>query len=417
MGNSTVGCNHSKTIRSSLKPAQYNNPSEGHLAVLDALRGACAFWVLLGHTAGACGAGEFIIIRSHAVAVDIFMFISGFLMTYHYRLREDREPWSAPSTWLKFYTRRFFRLAPVYYLLLLVTLIFRNELYDCFVKMSVTFPQPWFHFLDLSATPPPWSWASVIAHFTFLFGFIPKYCSDGHLPDWSIGLEMQFYLAFPFLMLLFRRFGYWSIAIACLVIWGISHELFGVYITGPAKLLGNFPQPSFLPLKLDCFLFGILVAEAYWFRHLRNNLSMALLLFVAGMTLATHPTPYLQGAILLCICLIFLNESQAPSPSRIKSMADRFLNSRLVHFMADTSYSVYLIHFPILLFVTSWFCAHPGYVSLSPMVRLGILWGLMVGITYPLAFISFKLIEQPGIKAGQHVVKTFGRNKKFTKLP
>lgn len=125
----------------------------------------------MGHTALLCGASDIGIIRSHAAAVDIFMFISGFLMTYHYRLREDREPWGSPSTWLKFYTRRFFRLAPVYYLILAITLIFRNNLYHAYLTTTTTFPPPWAHLLNLSPNPPAWSWGSVVTHFTFLFGF------------------------------------------------------------------------------------------------------------------------------------------------------------------------------------------------------------------------------------------------------
>ena len=44
-----------------------------------------------------------------------------------------------------------------------------------------------------------------MAHFTFLFGFIPRYAASTHIPDWSIGLEMQFYLFFPFIAILLIR--------------------------------------------------------------------------------------------------------------------------------------------------------------------------------------------------------------------
>jgi len=388
---------------------QHDNPPAGHLGVLDALRGACALWVLLGHTADICGAGDLTVIRSKAVAVDIFMFISGFLMTYHYRLREDREPWSAPSTWLKFYTRRFFRLAPVYYLLLIITLIFRNQLYNAKLGVFAAFPSPYTNLLHLSSTPPPWSWGSVLSHFTFLFGFIPKYCENGYLPDWSIGLEMQFYLFFPFLILLFRRFGHLGSTIACLALWWYSHQLFGVYIFSPAKVLGIFPQPSFLPLKLECFVFGILVAEAFWFRFSKNNLPMMLLVLVAGMTLVTNPSPYFEVAILFCVFFIFSKGSGSSSQNKTDFIAERILNSRFVQFMADTSYSVYLIHVPLLWLFASIFATQPMYVSLSPMIRFGILLGIMIGVTYPLAFILFKSVEQPGIRVGQRVIKNWGK--------
>jgi peptidoglycan/LPS O-acetylase OafA/YrhL len=379
--------------------------SKGHLAILDALRGTCAFWVLTGHAGLACGTGGLSVLQSTPVAVDIFMFISGFLMTYHYRFREDREPWDSPSTWLKFYTRRFFRLAPVYYLLLTLTLIFRNDLYQADRIINTTFPPPWAAFQHFSAHPPPLNWASVAAHFTFLFGFIPQFCSDGSLPDWSIGLEMQFYLAFPFLMLFFRRCGYLGAAVACLVLWAVAHHLFGVYITTPSKMLGTFPQPSFLPLKIECFVFGILTAEAFWFRTLKTNLSMLLLLIVGGMVYLTNPSPYLVGAIGVCLYFTFLKGTSLSGRPEMKRMEEAVVNSRLVRFMADTSYGVYLIHLPVLWLTASFFASQPRYVSLTPVARLTILWGIMVSVTYPMAFIIFKSVEQPGIRWGRQALR------------
>lgn len=218
---------------------------------------------------------------------------------------------------------------------------------------------------------------------------------------------MQFYLAFPFLVLLFRRFGYLSITIACLALWGISHKLFGVYISSPAKALGVFGQPSFLPLKLECFVFGILIAEAFWFRSLKPHLPMVLLLLAAGMTYIINPSPYLIGSIIFCIYFTF---SKGADPVRLngsKTVEENILSSRLVQFMADTSYSVYLIHFPVLRFVTSFFATQTWYISLSLGVRFVILLGIIIAVTYPLAFILFKLVEQPGIRMGQRVVKMF----------
>ena len=33
----------------------------------------------------------------------------------------------------------------------------------------------------------------ILLHVTFLFGLFPSFIQDSILPDWSIGLEMQFY--------------------------------------------------------------------------------------------------------------------------------------------------------------------------------------------------------------------------------
>jgi peptidoglycan/LPS O-acetylase OafA/YrhL len=342
-------------------------------------------------------------------AVDIFMFISGFLMTYHYRLREDRETWESSTTWGKFYVRRFFRIAPLYYFLLTVVLIFRSHLYQCNLRIMSVFPPPWAKLLHLPPNVPPLGVASIASHYSFLFGLFPKYCADNNLPDWSIGLEMQFYLVFPFLMLLFRRFGYLFITAACLVAWRVAHHLFGVYVINPPKLLGLFDQPSFLPLKIECFVFGILTAEGYWFRTLKPDVSKILLFLTAMILIVTESSIYLKGAIVVCVYFLFSRGPSITGQRVAQTVEESLLASRFAQFLADTSYSIYLIHAPTLILVTSFLAGQKWFVTLSPPVRFLLLLGVVITICYPVAFILFKMIEQPGISVGHRMVKTIGK--------
>src|SRR6185369_2600708 len=75
------------------------------------------------------------------------------------------------------------------------------------------------------------------------------------LPDWSIGLEMAFYAAFPFLMIIAARFGLVLSAIVISVLCvALSRIAPGFY--------DAFQQPSFLPMKLPIFYAGMLLAAA-----------------------------------------------------------------------------------------------------------------------------------------------------------
>ena len=103
--------------------------SQNRLGTLDGLRGSMSLWVLLGLTCSLTGMHFIPVVRSTHYAVDGFMILSGFLMAYHYMLRAAKEPWTTPSTWKSFYIRRYFRLSPVYYLLLIPAFFLRPQ-YD-----------------------------------------------------------------------------------------------------------------------------------------------------------------------------------------------------------------------------------------------------------------------------------------------
>ena len=108
------------------------------------------------------------------------------------------DPWTAPATWRAFWLRRFFRIAPAYYLLLIVALLIGPWLGECRTLIAGPFPgttTPIERYTDAS-------FANIAAHVSFVFGALPAYAFRTPLPDWSIGLEMQFYAVFPFLMLL-----------------------------------------------------------------------------------------------------------------------------------------------------------------------------------------------------------------------
>ena len=53
---------------------------------------------------------------SPKIVVDLFMMISGYLMAANACARNHFEPLATPRNWLRFWLRRFFRIAPAYYL-------------------------------------------------------------------------------------------------------------------------------------------------------------------------------------------------------------------------------------------------------------------------------------------------------------
>ncbi|KAF1038909.1 MAG: hypothetical protein GAK35_03744 [Herbaspirillum frisingense] len=196
-----------------------------HLPWLDGLRGIAALWVLASHVQILSGMRDIPVLSWGGIAVDLFMLLSGFLMAHNYFLRRRAEPWDAPRTFTMFWLRRFFRIAPLYYLLLIVAIAMGSMLAQDRSAIASVWPStmtPLHRYLDGSLD-------NYLAHFSFAFGFLPDFAFRTALPDWSIGLEMQFYLVFPFLMLAFWRFGAFRGSIAALAVCGLMWFLFPAY--------------------------------------------------------------------------------------------------------------------------------------------------------------------------------------------
>lgn len=363
----------------SLKP-------RGDIPILHGIRGCLALWVLLGHTLDACG-GFIPVLSAPGVAVFAFMVMSGFLMALHYRLREEREPWRTPRTWVLFWLRRFFRIAPVYYVALLVAFMFHEQYMAHYYALQRLFPLWFIH-------PPqfvtPFDVPSLILHGTFLFGLFPAHANNNILPDWSIGLEMQFYFVFPFLMLFLRKFGPVFFSAACAIIVMLAWAM-----------APSFPQPSFLPLTLCIFAAGIFISEAF----LDENRLRGAALLVLAVLMATIHAPFLFQVIPVAMMFV-INFPSLFSDFKFGRMLDpieRLLGGDLGRFVGDRSYSVYLIHMLIIVPVMTFLSRFDWFLQAPPMARFGVVAPVIVLTCYVLGTVLMVIVENPFIKLGHRI--------------
>ena len=357
---------------------------------LDGLRGVAALWVLLGHMMILTGF-RLPLMSKPDLGVDLFILLSGFLMMFQYRLRAGREDWTAPATWGAFWTRRFFRLAPLFYVTLAAALIAGPAIYadrvaiDGFLGQSL---QPSERYLDGSL-------ANIVLHLTFLFGFLPDYAFRTPLPDWSLGLEMQFYLLFPFLVLLGRRFGW--LTSAFIAAGG------GVVVALLAAAAGlDYPMPSFLPLKLQLFLSGMLLAAGADESRPRLWLRLG-----AAMLLAAIPIGGDQDLLHFAVRELLVFGFFALVHLRSLGLIDwisRLLGSRPFHWLGELSYGAYLIHLLILQPVAAAVIGQFG-TGLGAIGRFALTGAIVIPATYVLAFVTYRLVELPGQRLGKAVIK------------
>ena len=365
-----------------------------HLGFLDGIRGWLSVWVFLGHAASAV-MFKVPVLDSPAKAVDLFMVVSGFLMMFHYRRRAGREPWESPATWRRFWVRRLFRIAPLYFILLVISILG----YSYFRAAQAAFigGTPWMHSVG-------WALEDDLLHFTFLFGLFPAHCATMPIPDWSISLEMQFYAIFPFLALATKRIGLISAgAVAGLVTLVSANLLWEVYGLGPPKLLGSFPEPSLILLKAGFFLCGMMAAEAMELR--RRNSEDASRVALASFLLAAVLSGKLVTAIVGLIVLLSFSQSSSVFPGLDRSLGvvRGFLCSRASRFLASRSYSVYLVHTLVLFSMGMQLNRLRWFEQAPPILRFAALSAACAAVLAPITWMLLHAVESPGIALGRRL--------------
>lgn len=290
----------------------------------------------------------------------------------------------------------------MYYTLLILAFFFGPFLGECRNIIALVWPH--------TATAPEryfdQSLLNLFAHITFVFGVLPDYSFRTALPDWSIGLEMQFYAIFPLAMYFILRCGP---VIATVVLVGICVVL---RIIAPEMLMG-FLMPSFLPIKLHVFFAGmwVIIGVASGGLKLAAVVS-TLLLFVS------YPSVGLSqiGVEILGVFAIFILADRSTFArvvfvGRVSALLKDVLSNKFLLFLGESSYAVYLLHLLILLPVAAFFAKDDIYLKLDPYLRFGLVALIVCIITYALAFVLYRLVERPGIRLGKQILFFINRVK------
>jgi peptidoglycan/LPS O-acetylase OafA/YrhL len=374
--------------------------SRHQLAFLDGLRGYASLWVLVGHAMFLTGYTTAILAEPD-MAVELFIIISGFLMTYHYQVREAREPWLDPDTWKTFWIRRFFRIAPLYYVCLAAAMILGPLLWEARLDAASVLPggveeQARYagRYLDQSLT-------NILLHVTFLFGTTWTHNFKTALPDWSIGLEMQYYLVFPFLMIIAMKLG----RLAGIVLLVGLMAAAGSWLERNGYVVGAY---SMLPMKFHLFAAGMFMAmtlrvEGKWKWLLIAAAVAVIFVPLGGGRSALHRT--IKVGIVLGFLALLYRDRMPHWVQMPVGWLDRVFSNRFARWIGDVSYGVYLIHLLIMLPICGWLAlAAPG---LAAFPRFLIALTATSLLTYGTAWLAYRAIEEPGIALGRRIAARF----------
>ncbi|WP_370289490.1 acyltransferase family protein [Nocardioides sp.] len=311
------------------------------------------------------------------VGVDVFFVISGFLITSQLlrRIGAGGTAASPRRRWLRsFYAARIRRLLPMSALVLVASVVAARLLLpptqlptvaQDAVATSLYASNLWFAHTgtDYLANPAP----SLFQHY------------------WSLALEEQFYLFWPLLLLAAVRIGRGRRATAGVMLAVVATSFaLCVVLTDTSQPWAFFT----LPARAWELAVGGLVALAAQPLSRRSTPRARQLLGWAGLAgiaasvvLFSEDTTFPGTAVLLPVVSTAAVIAAAVERG---SVLGSILGHRVVQWVGDRSYSIYLWHWPVLIL------ASMRWGPLSPLPLLGLL-----ALTMLLSALSYRLVEQP----------------------
>src|SRR5262245_24002873 len=330
---------------------------------LDGIRAVAVLPVILFHM-------DMPFIPGGFVGVDVFFVLSGFLITN--MLAADLA--GGRMSTLNFYDRRIRRIVPGLAAMLVCCSI---------AAPFILFPEDLANF-GLSLT------AATLSASNVLFYLQSGYFSAAAdrmplLHTWSLGVEEQFYILFPLLL-----YGAWKwartrialliglllVASLCLSIWGTSAM--------PAATFFLLPTRAW-ELLLGSLLALLAIAGPRSSLQQEAAALGGLALIAASILLLSRQTPF-PGLAALPPCLGTALLIWSGCGNRTQPfLTQRLLSARPVVFVGLISYSLYLWHWPFIVFAK-----YLTFGTLSRPMRASLL-----ALIFAVAVASWRLIETP----------------------
>jgi peptidoglycan/LPS O-acetylase OafA/YrhL len=289
-----------------------------YIKQLDSIRAVAVVLVIISHWIPA----KYIINRipNGAIGVDIFFVLSGFLISsilFENKKKSEQDNISKFVVLRIFYIRRSLRIFPIYYLTIII-LFFFSEFVNCNIKNNFFYYATYtcnFHYFFNN------NWDGITSHL------------------WSLAVEEQFYLIWPFIIL-FSNNKYHFNLIMIFIFIGILSQ----------KLLSDFNMGNVLPFTcFDSFGFGALLAWQkkyakekekrfqFWLVTLASIATLSLILeIVTNKSILFPQRTIISIYAVILISYIVKNHQNENLKFKI------ILNNKILIFLGKISYGLYL---------------------------------------------------------------------------
>jgi peptidoglycan/LPS O-acetylase OafA/YrhL len=356
-------------------------PEKVHLKGLNGLRAIAAIGVLIGHIIGETnqfnlsphllGTDKFnnpVIYYFADFSVSIFFALSGFLITYLLLLEKESAPVNIPH----FYMRRVLRIWPLYY----------SYICLCF---AANFLLGWHLNLTSSSLPFVLFFAANIPH--ILYRDIPLLYHY-----WSLAVEEQFYLMWPWLIKFKKKKLAITIASVFLLLVGI--KLFIRYYMPGTDSSVAYRFISYT--RFSCMLIGALGATLFYNKNAiflkitSNKISQAIAWLVIALAILNlfHIASVFDHEIIAVVATVLII-GQCTVTNRLIN-----LETGIFDFLGKISFGIYVYH-PLVMFLLAKVLNN---ISLDPVIKYPVVFLSIPATTIIFAYISYTFIEKKFLK-------------------
>ena len=315
------------------------------------------------------------------MGVEIFFVLSGFLIgriLFRIFTNEDFKP----RHLIYFLIRRWFRTLPNYYLVLFVNIVLvvllGRELPES-LPLYFGFLQNFNFGMDIFFTE---SWSLPIEEFAYVIGPLLFYLVL--LPKWKISKKKLFFLVTLGIVIFFSATKVWY-----------NHK------TGANTLdYWNVELKAVVIYRIDAIYYGVLAAYIsltrieFWRKYTSLFFFVGILLFfvvhllIGSQEFTTQAHPFFFNVLYLPLCSLSISMS-LPVFSRLKKGPIGLLKP--ITIISLISYSMYLLHYSIILQLMRYFSPTEGFSALQKWAfSLGYIFAIIL-----LSYILYRLYEKP----------------------
>lgn len=367
--------------------------ASGKLPGLNGLRAIAASFVLVGHVYQITG---FYKIRNdlsdvvHHLGgdmVNLFFVISGFIITWTL-LKEKKK--TGMTSLRNFYFKRTLRIWPLYFLIFAIVYVLSN------------------HTSTLSIVPPiNRNGAIVVCLFLVNVNYMLHYPVSALPHYWSLAVEEQFYIAYPFV---FKKLNPFKASLIFVVFWIVvrnavaylAHHTSSRFYQGISEVLFASQFSSIAIGVIACFLLERKSTILNVVFH-RSVQLICWTVFLVSLFVKFY-VPYVHFEIMAIVySVLILNVTS--NKSTLLRLENRFLD-----WTGKISYGLYMYHWPLIAIILYYAKSNGSVLNVLTAAYLLPLVMVSYVIAYAIASLSFIFLETPILRLKHTVEKPVSKH-------